>query len=48
MTVSNAIETTHLRKTFGSNVAVSDLTLTVECGEVFDSWAQTGPGKPPR
>ena len=45
MTFSNAIETTHLRKTFGSNVAVSDLTLTVECGEVFGVLGPHGAGK---
>jgi len=45
MTVSNAIETTHLRKTFGSTVAVSDLTLTVERGEVFGFLGPNGAGK---
>jgi ABC-2 type transport system ATP-binding protein len=45
MTVSNAIETTHLRKIFGSNVAVSDLTLTVEHGEVFGFLGPNGAGK---
>jgi ABC-2 type transport system ATP-binding protein len=45
MTVSNAIETTHLRKIFGSNVAVSDLTLTVERGEVFGFLGPNGAGK---
>ena len=45
MTVSNAIETIHLRKIFGSNVAVSDLTLTVERGEVFGFLGPNGAGK---
>jgi ABC-2 type transport system ATP-binding protein len=45
MTVSNAIETTHLRKIYGSNVAVSDLTLTVERGEVFGFLGPNGAGK---
>jgi ABC-2 type transport system ATP-binding protein len=45
MTISNAIETTHLRKIYGSNVAVSDLTLTVERGEVFGFLGPNGAGK---
>jgi ABC-2 type transport system ATP-binding protein len=45
MTVSNAIETSHLRKIFGSTVAVSDLTLTVERGEVFGFLGPNGAGK---
>jgi len=45
MTFDNAIETTHLRKIFGSTVAVSDLTLTVERGEVFGFLGPNGAGK---
>jgi ABC-2 type transport system ATP-binding protein len=45
MTDSPAIETTHLRKMFGPNVAVSDLTLTVERGEVFGFLGPNGAGK---
>ena len=45
MTIPNAIETAHLRKTFGSNVAVSDLTLTVAPGEVFGFLGPNGAGK---
>lgn len=45
MTFLNAIETTHLRKVFGSNAAVSDLTLTVARGEVFGFLGPNGAGK---
>jgi ABC-2 type transport system ATP-binding protein len=40
-----AIETQHLRKTFGDKVAVEDLTLAVECGEVFGFLGPNGAGK---
>ncbi len=40
-----AIETRHLRKTFGDKVAVEDLTLTVEKGEVFGFLGPNGAGK---
>lgn len=45
MSISSAIETIHLRKTFGSKVAVSDLTLTVAQGEVFGFLGPNGAGK---
>jgi ABC-2 type transport system ATP-binding protein len=41
----NAIETIHLRKIFGKNVAVSDLTLNVAQGEVFGFLGPNGAGK---
>jgi ABC-2 type transport system ATP-binding protein len=40
-----AIQTTGLRKVFGNKVAVSDLTLTVERGEVFGFLGPNGAGK---
>ena len=40
-----AIETVHLRKTFGDKIAISDLTLTVERGEVFGFLGPNGAGK---
>lgn len=40
-----AIETHHLRKTFGEKVAVQDLTLNVERGEVFGFLGPNGAGK---
>jgi ABC-2 type transport system ATP-binding protein len=40
-----AIQTTHLRKEFGAKVAVQDLTLTVEPGEVFGFLGPNGAGK---
>jgi len=41
-----AIETQHLRKVFnGDKVAVADLTLTVERGEVFGFLGPNGAGK---
>jgi ABC-2 type transport system ATP-binding protein len=45
MSSSPAIETQHLRKVFGSKVAVEDLTLTVERGEVFGFLGPNGAGK---
>lgn len=44
-TTSPAIETHSLRKTFGDKVAVNDLTLTVERGEVFGFLGPNGAGK---
>jgi ABC-2 type transport system ATP-binding protein len=40
-----AIETYHLRKEYGSNVAVKDLTLQVPRGEVFGFLGPNGAGK---
>lgn len=40
-----AIETEHLRKEFGSKVAVADLTLRVEPGEIFGFLGPNGAGK---
>ena len=40
-----AIETHHLKKTFGDKVAVQDLTLKVERGEVFGFLGPNGAGK---
>ena len=40
-----AIETHNLRKVFGDKVAVEDLTLTVERGEVFGFLGPNGAGK---
>lgn len=40
-----AIETTELRKTYGDVVAVDDLDLTVESGEVFGFLGPNGAGK---
>lgn len=40
-----AIETTHLRKEYGSKVAVEDLTLQVPHGEVFGFLGPNGAGK---
>jgi ABC-2 type transport system ATP-binding protein len=42
---SSAIATNGLRKTFGEKVAVQDLTLTVERGEVFGFLGPNGAGK---
>lgn len=42
---SPAIEIDHLRKVFGEKVAVDDLTLTVERGEVFGFLGPNGAGK---
>jgi ABC-2 type transport system ATP-binding protein len=43
--MSAAIEIQNLRKTFGNKVAVQDLTLTVEPGEVFGFLGPNGAGK---
>ncbi len=40
-----AIQTQHLCKIFGEKVAVEDLTLTVERGEVFGFLGPNGAGK---
>jgi ABC-2 type transport system ATP-binding protein len=42
---SPAIETLHLRKSFGEKIAVQDLTLTVEPGQVFGFLGPNGAGK---
>lgn len=42
---SLALETQHLSKAFGANVAVSDLSLSVERGEVFGFLGPNGAGK---
>jgi ABC-2 type transport system ATP-binding protein len=41
----NAIETTHLTRTFGNLVAVDDLTLTIPEGTVFGFLGPNGAGK---
>ena len=43
--ISPAIEVNGLRKTFGEKVAVADLTLTVQRGEVFGFLGPNGAGK---
>ncbi len=43
--MSNAIETRSLRKEFGEKVAVANLTLTVQRGEVFGFLGPNGAGK---
>jgi ABC-2 type transport system ATP-binding protein len=45
MTTSRAIQADNLSKVFGDKVAVSDLTLTVERGEVFGFLGPNGAGK---
>src|SRR4030067_872959 len=45
MNSSYVIETSGLRKTFGGKVAVADLTLRVERGEVFGFLGPNGAGK---
>jgi len=45
MSPSFAIQTQGLRKEFGEKVAVANLTLTVECGEVFGFLGPNGAGK---
>lgn len=44
-TSSPAVETLHLRKVYGHHVAVEDLTLQVEEGEVFGFLGPNGAGK---
>jgi ABC-2 type transport system ATP-binding protein len=39
------IEATHLRKTFGATVAVEDLSLHVEEGEIYGLVGSDGAGK---
>src|SRR5260221_13101363 len=41
----NAIETNHLTRTFGSLVAVDDLTLAIPAGTVFGFLGPNGAGK---
>jgi len=43
--MTHAIETHGLRKVFGEKVAVADLTLSVEQGEVFGFLGPNGAGK---
>ncbi len=45
MPIPEPIHVHHLRKEFGDKVAVADLTLTVECGEVFGFLGPNGAGK---
>jgi ABC-2 type transport system ATP-binding protein len=45
MTTSHPIQARHLRKVYGDKVAVADLTLTVERGEVFGFLGPNGAGK---
>jgi ABC-2 type transport system ATP-binding protein len=45
MSNAPAIETHHLEKSFGGKIAVADLTLTVERGEVFGFLGPNGAGK---
>jgi len=45
MSKPEPIHAHHLRKEFGDKVAVADLTLTVECGEVFGFLGPNGAGK---
>lgn len=45
MSIVPAIDARHLRKEFGDKVAVADLTLTVERGEVFGFLGPNGAGK---
>ncbi|NIM95890.1 MAG: ATP-binding cassette domain-containing protein [Anaerolineales bacterium] len=42
---SPAIETHHLRKQFGDNIAVADLSISVERGEIFGFLGPNGAGK---
>ncbi len=44
-TRSPAIEMIHLKKCFGSFTAVDDLSLTVNCGEIFGLLGPNGSGK---
>jgi len=43
--MTNVIETHHLRKEYGEKVAVADLTLQIERGEVFGFLGPNGAGK---
>lgn len=43
--VVNALEVSHLRKTYGDLVAVDDLSFRVEAGEVFGLIGPNGAGK---
>jgi ABC-2 type transport system ATP-binding protein len=43
--MSNAIEISHLKKTYGNVVAVDDLTLTIPAGSVFGFLGPNGSGK---
>ncbi len=44
-TLTHALQTHRLRKVFGDKVAVADLSLTVEQGEVFGFLGPNGAGK---
>jgi ABC-2 type transport system ATP-binding protein len=41
------IEVEHLRKRYRDTVAVEDVSLTVEAGEIFGIVGPTGPARPP-
>ncbi len=43
--MTNIIEATHLRKTYGDTVAVADVSLTVQKGEIFGIVGPNGAGK---
>ncbi len=43
--MNNVIEVQHLRKTYGSTVAVDDISFTVEPGEIFGIVGPNGAGK---
>jgi ABC-2 type transport system ATP-binding protein len=45
MTTSTALEITNLRKTYGQKVAVDDLSLRVNVGEIFGILGPNGAGK---
>ena len=45
MTVENLIDVRSVRKTFGSYLAVDDLTMSVRRGEIVVLLGQTGAGK---
>ena len=40
------IEISHLTKKYGANVAVNDLSLTLEPGNIYGFSDQTGPESP--
>ena len=42
-----AVEVAHLRKTYGTLVAVGDVSFTVAEGEIFGILGPNGAGKPP-